>query len=122
MDKGGHIVGLPNWRLDPLKKTLAGRGPAEEGPAPSFKDLCAMDAATFYGKGRIPNYGTARYLLFYLQEQGVLVQFYRDFTKPQKEDPTGYNTLRFTLAGIGENDMEAFRKKWEAWVVELKSP
>jgi hypothetical protein len=122
MDKDGHIWGLPNWRLTDLKDNLRGTAPAGEGPAPAFKRLCAMDSATFYGTTKSPNYGTARYLLLYLQEKGVLRQYYKDFVANKKTDPTGYNTLTATLAGLGEKDMDAFRKKWEAWVMELKYP
>jgi len=122
MDKDGHIWGLPNWRLTDLKDNLRGTAPAAEGGVPAFKKLCAMDATTFYGVGKSPNYGTARYLLLYLQERNVLPQFYKDFVKNKKTDPTGYQTLTATLAGLGEKDMDAFRKKWEAWVLGLKYP
>lgn len=122
VEKDGHIWGLPNWRLTDLKTNLQGAAPAGEGGAPAFKTLCAMDATTFYGAGKSPNYGTARYLLLYLQEQGVLRQFYKDFVKNYKTDPTGYVTLQKTLAGLGEKDMDAFRKKWETWVLGLKYP
>ena len=81
-----------------------------------------MDSGTFYGAGTGPNYGVARYLCLYLQEKGVLPQFYRDFTANQKADPTGYETLQKTLGGLGERDMEGFRKKWEGWVMGLKYP
>jgi hypothetical protein len=121
-DKEGHIWGLPNWRLTDLKTNLNGTAPAAEGKPPSFKTLCAMDANTFYGAGKSPNYGTARYLLLYLQEKGVLRQFYKDFVKNYKTDPTGYDTLTKTLAALGDKDMDAFRKKWEAWVMTLKYP
>ena len=63
------------------------------------------------------NYSQARYLCYYLQEQGRLTQFYRDFAANQGTDPTGYNTLVKTL---GEDDMAAFQKKWEAFVLGLK--
>ncbi len=122
MDKDGHIWGLPNWRLNDLQETLTGKGPPEEGAAPSFKVLCNMDAETFYGPHKGPNYGVARYLCLYLQEKGVLRQFYKDFVKNQKTDPTGYDTLQKTLAGVGDKDMDAFRKKWETWVLALKYP
>ncbi len=81
-----------------------------------------MDSTAFYAAGKSPNYGTARYLCLYLQETGVLRQFYKDFVKNQKTDPTGYDTLQKTLAGIGERDMAVFRKKWETWVLGLKYP
>ena len=122
VEKDGHIWGLPNWRLTDLKTNLVGTAPAGEGKPPSFKTLCAMDSTTFYGAGKSPNYGTARYLLLYLQEQGVLHQFYKDFVKNQKTDPTGYDTLQKTLAALGDKDMTAFRKKWETWVMGLKYP
>ncbi len=122
IEKDGHIWGLPNWRLNDLKETLTGTGPKEEGTAPGFKDLCAMDAATFYGPHRGPNYGVARYLCLYLQEQGVLPRFYKDFVANQKADPTGYQTLQATLAKLDETDMDAFRKNWEKWVMGLKYP
>lgn len=118
MEKDGHIWGLPNWRLAGLKDALSGKG----DPAPAFKDLCAMDAATFYGASKGPAYATARYLCLYLQEKGVLRQFYKDFVSNQKVDPTGYDTLQKTLAGLGEKDAETFRKKWEVWVMGLKYP
>ena len=122
MEKDGHIWGLPNWRLTDLKQNLTGTAPAGEGKAPSFKALCQMDAVTFYSATKGPNYATARYLCLYLQEKGVLPQFYKDFVKNQKADPTGYETLQKTLAGMGEKDMDAFRKKWETWVMGLKFP
>jgi hypothetical protein len=52
-----------------------------------------------------------------LQEQGKLVQFYHAFVANQKVDPTGYKTLVKTL---DENDMDAFQKKWEAVVLQLR--
>jgi hypothetical protein len=122
MDKDGHIWGLPNWRLIDLKQQLSGAAPAGVRPPPSFKTMCAMDSATFYDASKGSNYGVARYLCLYLQDQGVLRQFYKDFVKNQKDDPTGYETLKKTLAGLGEKDMDAFRKKWEKWVLALKFP
>jgi len=35
-----------------------------------------------------------------------------------KQDPTGYETLKRVL---GESDMDAFKKKWEKFVLELRS-
>jgi hypothetical protein len=117
-EKDGHIWGLPNWRLTDLKRNLAGGA----GKPPSFKTMCEMDSATFYDARKGSNYGVARYLCLYLQENGVLRQFYKDFVANQKTDPTGYATLQKTLAGLGERDMDAFRKTWETWVLGLKYP
>jgi len=57
--------------------------------------------------------------LAYLQEQGLLTKFYRDFAANQKDDPTGYKTLTKTL---DEPDMVAFQKKWETYVAGLRFP
>jgi hypothetical protein len=115
-EKEGHIWGLPNWRLAGLKEAL------KAGAAPDFKTMCAMDTATFYGDKKGANYSTARYLCLYLQDTGVLRQFYKDFVKNQKTDPGGYDTLQKTLAGVGDKDMAGFRKKWEQWVLGLQYP
>src|SRR5437667_7465188 len=72
-ERDGHIVGLTNWRLAGLQKALA------RGDAPSFRALAAMDSDTFYGDDSGAHYATARYLLYYVQERGLLRDFYRAF-------------------------------------------
>jgi len=115
-EREGHIVGLPNWRLAGLQTAIHARS------VPAFKELCVTTTNEFYGDNRGVNYAAARYLCLYLQDKGVLRSYYRDFVKGQKEDPTGYGTLQITLATLGEKDMDAFRKKWEAWVLALTYP
>lgn len=112
-DQDGHIHGRTNWRLAGLQKAV------RKGTVPPFKELCSMDNQTFYNEERGTNYARARYLCYYLQEQGLLVKFYRDFVANQKTDPTGYRTLVQTL---GEKDMDAFKKKWEGYVMGLRFP
>ena len=73
----------------------------------------------FYGEDSGTNYSQARYLCYYLQEQGKLTKFYRDFVANQTNDPTGYQTLAETLE---EEDMQAFQRKWEAFVMRLSFP
>ena len=46
------------------------------------------------------------------------VKFYHEFAEHVKQDPTGYETLKRVL---GEGDMDAFKKKWEKFVLELRS-
>ena len=87
------------------------------GTVPSFKELTGTTEQEFYGEDKGTNYSQARYLCYYLQEQGKLRSFYRDFVVNQKDDPTGYKTLVKTL---GEDDMAAFQKRWEAFVMKLK--
>ena len=42
---------------------------------------------------------------------------YHQLVSAAKQDPTGYATLENVL---GESDMEAFRKKWEKFVLGIR--
>lgn len=112
-ERAGRIVGFTNWRLAGLQPAI------KAGKVPSFKALCAMNSDEFYTKDKGTNYSQSRYLLYYLQEKGLLTKFYDDFTANKKDDPTGYKTLQKVL---GEEDMDAFKKKWEAYVMKLEFP
>ena len=109
--RDGHIIGLTNWRLAKLQDAI------KAGDVPPFEDLTGVTGKQFYGDDPGTNYAQARYLCYYLQEKGLLVKFYREFVANQKEDPTGFKTLKKIL---GEDDMAAFKKKWEAYVMKLR--
>lgn len=72
-DEDGHIHGFTNWRLPGLQRAIADKR------VPSFKTLLEMDSSAFYDDDKGTNYGQARYLCYYLQEQGLLVKFYQEF-------------------------------------------
>ena len=110
-DAGGHIHGYTNWRLPGLQRAIRAKQVA------SFKELTAMDANSFYNEDKGTNYAQARYLCYYLQEQGVLVKFYQEFHARQTEDPGGFQSLQNILA---ETDMEKFKTKWEQYVLGLR--
>ena len=112
-EDGGHIKGCTNWRLAGLQEAV------RKGTVPSFKDLTGTTAVQFYNSDRGTNYAQARYLCYYLQENGLLRTFYRDFAANRVADPTGYKTLQKTL---GEKDMDAFKSKWEKFVLALTFP
>ena len=86
---------------------------------PSFKTLCSTTDEQFYNEDRGTNYSQARYLCYYLQEHDLLRKFYRRFHADRHSDPTGYNTLKKVL---GRDDMDTFKKEWEAWVMKLHFP
>jgi hypothetical protein len=106
----GHLHGFPNWRLPALQETI------KQGALVSFKSLLEMDADAFYRQDKGANYAQARYLCYYLQEKGLLVKFYREFTANQSADPSGYLSLQKIL---NETDMRAFQKRWEKFVLGL---
>jgi hypothetical protein len=109
----GHIVGLTNWRLAGLQKAIT------RGDAPSFDALAHLDDDAFYGDDSGVNYAESRYLLYYLQERGLLHDFYRAFRAARAKDPSGYATL---VATLKENDMAAFKARWEQFVSRLVFP
>ena len=89
------------------------------GQVPSFEWLTSTSERQFYNEDPGTNYAQARYLCYYLQQQGMLRRLYREFKQNQKDDPTGYETLKDVL---GETDMNAFKKKWERFVLDLTFP
>ena len=112
-ERKGEIIGLTNWRLAGLKRVI------RDKKLPSFKEFTSMSNRAFYTSRRGDNYAQARYLLYYLQERGLLGKYYRLFLANRKTDPTGYRTLQTVL---GEKDMAKFQKHWEAFVIKLTFP
>ncbi len=112
-ERDGRIVGLTNWRLAGLQKAIRAR------EVPPFKELTATTNRQFRSMDSGRNYAQARYLCYYLQENGLLRTFYRAFREAHADDPTGYETLTRVL---GEDDMAAFQKRWETWVLGLRFP
>ena len=106
----GRIHGFTNWRLPGLQAAIKARR------VPSFRTLTRMDATEFYDDDRGTHYAQSRYLLYYLQQKGLLTKFYREFHKHQRTDPTGYQTLRRVLGNV---DMKVFQPKWEKYVLGL---
>ena len=109
-EENGHIHGYTNWRLPGLQKSI------KAGTVQSFRHLTFLDPNEFYGDGSGTNYAQSRYLLYYLQQKGLLTKFYREFFAQQKQDPTGYKTLRRVL---GTPNMRVFQKQWEKYVLAL---
>jgi hypothetical protein len=112
-ERDGSIVGLTNWRLEPLQAVI------RRGTLPTFRALTAMSAGEFHGEHEGRNYAQARYLCYYLQEQGLLGRYYHEFRREHGADPSGYRTLTEVL---GREDMQALQLQWEAWVSTLRHP
>ena len=110
-ERDGHIVGLTNWRLPGLQQAI------RDGDVPPFADLMATSDADFYNQDPGTNYSQSRYLLYYLQEQDLLHDYYRRFHANQADDPTGYAALKKVL---GRDDIDAFQKEWQAYVLTLR--
>ena len=110
-EEDGKIQGYTNWRLPGLQKAI------RKKEVPSFKTLCSTTTDEFYEKDPGTNYSQARYLCYYLQEQGLLQKYYKQFHANCEDDPTGYKTLQKVL---GRRDIAEFKKEWEAYVLKLR--
>ena len=113
-EENGEIHGYTNWRLAGLQQATSKK------KVPPFKTLCATTTDEFYTKDRGTNYAQARYLCYYLQQEGLLKTYYKKFRMNCAKDPTGYKTLQEVLGRKGEDEMKAFQKEWEKWVLKLK--
>lgn len=110
-EKDGHITGLVNWRWTGLKAAI------QKEALMSFQALTHTSTDQFYGTGSGLHYAQARYLLYYLQEKGLLRKYYQRFRANRKQDPTGYKTLQ---AVLGRKDLDQFQVEWEAWILGLR--
>lgn len=110
-EENGRIHGYTNWRLPGLQISI------RAGTMPTFRELTSLDPRAFYDNERGIHYAQSRYLLYYLQQRGLLTKFYRDFFARQRTDPTGYKTLRKTLGVV---DMRVFTRRWQRYVLSLE--
>ena len=109
-ERRGHIVGLRNWRLAELRYAI------RRHELPSFRELTRLTGRAFYQGQHSRNYAQARYLLYALQEGGLLLPYYRAMTARLGSDPTGYAAL---VQVIGVEDMAQFQRRWEAEMLKL---
>ncbi len=108
---GDTIKGHVNWRLPPLRKAV------QERTLRPLEDL--IQDPNFYGDNRVGmNYAHARYLLMYLQEKGLLKDYYGRFRASAKDDPQGLKTLRELIA---PESLARFEQEWRAWVLSLRA-
>jgi hypothetical protein len=112
-DVGGHLHGGVNWRLAGLQQAIL------RHRTKPFAELMGLGRRAFYGDDPGVNYAEARYLLYYLQEKGLLLDYYRHFHAAAAGDPTGYRTLQ---AVLGEPDLRAFQRRWEELILLLVDP
>jgi hypothetical protein len=107
-EKNGHIWGLPNWRLESLRRAI------EERRLPSFAQMTSDSDQRFYDS--LTGYAQARFLCLYLQDRGLLRRFYFEFLANHPSDPTGYNTL---MRLLGSPDSTKFQQAWERWAMNI---
>lgn len=110
----GELRGRVNWRLHGLKEAIRRKRTIP------LADLLSTSRSEFYDRSKAGlHYAMARYLLYCLQERGLLEAFFHRFMADQVKDPTGVETLKSALA---EKDLAAFQPRWEAEVLALPDP
>ena len=110
-ERNGGIWGSTNWRLRGLQLAI------QDDRVPAFATLFSTTRDEFYDEDPGTNYAQGRYLCYYLQERGKLVEFYTTFRDNVGTDPTGIGSLRKVL---GTNDLDRFKKQWEQYVLKLR--
>ena len=86
----GEIHGIKNWRLPRLLEGM--RAPAEQREA-RLDVLFGMSDDTFRDAEEKLHYATARYVCQWLDQEGWLWPFYRDWRDHFADDPTGEKTF-----------------------------
>jgi hypothetical protein len=107
---GDTIRGLPNWRLPALQKAIEMKTLRTLSEMIEDKNFRAEQLVSI-------NYAQARYLMFYLQEKGLLKRYYTEFRDHADKDPTGIESLKKT---IGPQSLDDFEKDWRGWVMTLR--
>jgi hypothetical protein len=100
IERDGHLVGLPNWRLPGLQVAL------KAGRVRTFEQLMALSDSAFYADDEGVNYAQARYLCYWLQEHGLLVKLVRGMQRRRADDATGYGVLSSLV------DVRGFDARW----------
>ena len=112
-DVDGKIRGLTNWRLDGLQEAI------RQSELPSFQKLCSTTDRRVLRRG--PGHELRPGPVSLLLSAGARPAGEVLPPVPRYElqaDPTGYQTLKSVL---GREDMEAFQKEWEAFVLDSTS-
>lgn len=109
-EEDGRIWGYTNWRLAGLQDAI------QAGTVPPFARLLASGNEGFYRDDPGTNYAQARYLCFWLQVEGKLGAFYRDFVARSADDAFGEATLKRHVGA----DLVAFQRDWERFVLGLR--
>ncbi|MCG3137028.1 MAG: hypothetical protein HJJLKODD_00869 [Phycisphaerae bacterium] len=109
-ERDDHIVGLLNWRLAVLKSGIAA------GDWVPLEKLLATSTTEFYDDPQGMHYAQARYLCYYLQEQGVLREFYRKFVAEAQRDPTGVATL---CSVLNVENLQQAEEQWRKFIETL---
>jgi hypothetical protein len=105
---GPWIEGLVNWRLEGLQQVI------RQGRLRSLVSL--VEERAFRGPHEGTNYAQARYFCLYLQQKGLLGDFFRTFRKNQAHDARGLGVLAATFPQWSWQELD---QDFQRWALEL---
>lgn len=107
---GNKLKGYINWRLPRLQDAI------NKDEYTSLKKLMNMWNGEFYGSKSDLNYAQARYFCMYLQEKGILNDYYHLFRDTFSGDKTGFSQAEKILGrSVPEEEIDFIQ-----WVKGLK--
>jgi hypothetical protein len=109
-DVDGKMHGATNWRLPGLQQAI------QDHRALSFEAMASGGRSDFDGKKSGLYYATSRYLLYYLQERGLLHDFYRAYRNRGNDGHDGLTVLR----EITKKDTPSLHAEWTQYVATLR--
>ena len=109
MANDDKMMGLVNWRLPALQKAINSK------KCPNLSSFMADTSENFYADETGVSYGLARYLCYYLQEQGKLDEFYKSYRDEFSKDVTG----RKILEKVTGQKLSDFEKSLHSRVLQL---
>ncbi len=105
-----RIKGRVNGRIDALQTAI------KEQTLRPLSEM--MEDKHFYAGPHVElKYAQARYFAMYLQEKGLLTDFFHTLRKDVNKDPTGRSTLAQILAPA---TLEVTDSLWRTWVMGLE--
>lgn len=102
------LEGLPNWRLPGLQKAII------EGKLGTLEAVMRND--DFRGADIGLNYAQARYFCLYLQEKGLLEEYYRRLRAGYEHDPQGIAAAESIFE---PEQWKTLDRDFRAWVLTL---
>lgn len=103
------LEGLPNWRLPGLQKAIT------EGKLGTLEAVMQNDDFRGADVGR--NYAQARYFCLYLQEKGLLEEYYRRLKEGHEKDPRGIAAAKSLFEPERWTTLD---REFQAWVLSLE--
>jgi hypothetical protein len=96
------VAFLVNYRLRHVRRAL------RRGELPTLDDMALSSRAEIYGRDSMTYYGTARYLLLYLDAAGELEEFYREL---RAERPTMKRQLELLEQSVDYDEFLRWTKR-----------